>query len=147
MVTFKCAGCNWPAAFECVGIGVFIAPATWLYPKAISKTDMISFTCFACGVAALSAFLVQGRIVWWDKIELGQLLLVALIGRGITLMMESNRKEPMIKLDWLRSKELLWLGLTAAFLRMVMSEQNVGSAGLLTALAWAPRKWCRITGS
>ena len=120
--------------------------------KAISKTDMISFTCFACGVAALSAFLVQGRIVWWDKIELGQLLLVALIGLGITLMMESNRKEPMIKLDWLRSKELLWLGLTAAFLRMVMSEQNVGSAGLLTALGMGttqmvPYYWVLTAGA
>ena len=102
--------------------------------KAISKTDLVSLLCFALGVAALCAFFVQGRIVWWDKVELGQLLLVALIGLGITLLIELNRKEPMIKLDWLRSKELLWLGLTAAFLRMVMSEQNVGSAGFLTAL-------------
>ena len=52
--------------------------------KAISKTDLFSLLCFAFGVAALCAFFVQGRIIWWDKIVLGQLLFVPLVGLGIT---------------------------------------------------------------
>ena len=47
--------------------------------KVFEKLDILSFTFFAGGLAALCVFLVQGRIVWWTTPWLSYPLIIAFV--------------------------------------------------------------------
>ena len=105
--------------------------------KTFEKLDIPSFLLFMTGVAALCAFLIQGRIQWWDTSWLGGALAVAVIGIGGCFLIEINRKSPMLDLRWLSSRALVSLALVAATVRILVAEQGFGASGLFSALGYA----------
>lgn len=102
--------------------------------RAFEKLDFISFPLLAIGIGLLSAFLVQGRVEWWDTPWLGYALAAAIITIGAAFLIEHNRANPMLQTRWMRSREVVALAITAALVRVLLSEQNFGATGLMTAV-------------
>lgn len=105
--------------------------------KVFEKLDILSFTFFAGGLAALCVFLVQGRITWWTTPWLSYPLIIALIGISTALWIETHRKSPMLQVRWMRSRNIIAFMVTGAVMRILLSEQSVGTAGLLTNLGYS----------
>ncbi|WP_131669116.1 MFS transporter [Psychrobacter pygoscelis] len=104
--------------------------------KVFEKLDFLSFALLAIGLASLAVFLVQGRILWWDTPWLGFPLMIALVTITTGLWIETHRKNPMLQVRWMRSRTILAFMITGAMLRLLLSEQTVGTAGLLNALGY-----------
>lgn len=96
--------------------------------------DLPSFGLFALGVAMLCAFLVQGRVLGWGTPWLGAALAAAIVCIGISLLIETRRSRPMLMVRWMSSRQILAFAFTGAMLRILLSEQTVGTAGLLSML-------------
>ena len=104
--------------------------------KVFEKLDIISFGLLATGLAALAVFLVQGRILWWDTPWLSVPLMIAVVSLGTGFWIETHRKTPMLQVRWMRSRTILAFMLTGAMVRLLLSEQTVGAAGLLGVLGY-----------
>ena len=100
------------------------------------KLDIPSIALFMLGGGALCAFLVQGRIQWWDTPWLGYALVAAIIGLGGCFLIEANRKSPMLDLSWLSSRAILGLAAIGATVRILVAEQGFGASGLFAALGY-----------
>ncbi len=98
--------------------------------------DIPSITLFIIGVAALCAFLIQGRIQWWDTPWLGYALIAAILGLGGCFLIEANRKSPMLDLSWLSGRSILALALIGAAVRILVAEQGFGASGMFAALGY-----------
>ncbi|MDO5769012.1 MAG: MFS transporter [Psychrobacter sp.] len=104
--------------------------------KVFEKLDIVSFGLLATGLASLSVFLVQGRILWWDTPWLSLPLMIALITISAGLWLETHRKTPMLQVRWMRSRTIIAFMITGATMRLLLSEQTVGAAGLLSVLGY-----------
>ena len=104
--------------------------------KVFEKLDIVSFAFFARGLAALSVFLVQGRIQWWTTPWLSYPLIIAVVTITIALWIETHRKNPMLQVRWMRSRTIIAFMITGAVMRILLSEQSVGAAGLLANLGY-----------
>tara|TARA_R110001599_G_scaffold259028_3_gene459398 strand:+ start:855 stop:2480 length:1626 start_codon:yes stop_codon:yes gene_type:complete len=104
--------------------------------KTFEKLDLPSITLFLVGVAALLAFLIQGRIQWWDASWLGWALALAILCLGGCLLIETNRRSPMLNTSWLSSRAILSLAITGAGVRVLVAEQSFGASGLFSALGY-----------
>ncbi|WP_289050905.1 MFS transporter [uncultured Psychrobacter sp.] len=104
--------------------------------KVFEKLDFLSFAFFASGLAALAVFLVQGRIQWWTTPWLSYPLIIAVVTISIVLWIETHRKNPMLQVRWMRSRNIIAFTITGAVMRILLSEQNVGAAGLLANLGY-----------
>ena len=100
------------------------------------KLDIPSIALFMLGVGALCAFLVQGRIQWWDTPWLGYALVATIVGLGGGFLIEANRKSPMLDLSWLSSRAILGLAAIGATVRILVAEQGFGASGLFAALGY-----------
>ncbi|MBE0445955.1 MAG: MFS transporter [Psychrobacter sp.] len=104
--------------------------------KVFEKLDIISFAFFASGLASLSVFLVQGRIQWWTTPWLSYPLIIAAVTITIALWIETHRQNPMLQVRWMRSRTIIAFMITGAVMRILLSEQSVGAAGLLANLGY-----------
>lgn len=100
------------------------------------KLDIPSIGLFVIGVASLCAFLIQGRIQWWDTSWLGYALIFAILGLGGCFLIEANRKRPMLDLNWISSRSILALALIGATVRILVAEQGFGASGMFMALGY-----------
>jgi len=100
------------------------------------KLDIPSIALFVLGVASLCAFLIQGRIQWWDAPWLGYAAALAIIGLGGCLLIEANRKSPMLDLSWLSSRAILGIAAIGATVRILVAEQGFGASGMFVALGY-----------
>lgn len=104
--------------------------------KTFEKLDLPSISLFLLGVTALLAFLIQGRIQWWDTPWLGWALALAILCLGGTLLIETNRRRPMLDTSWLSSRAILSLAITGAAVRVLVAEQSFGATGLFSTLGY-----------
>ncbi|KAA0915680.1 MFS transporter [Psychrobacter sp. ANT_WB68] len=104
--------------------------------KVFEKLDFLSFAFFASGLAALAVFFVQGRIQWWTTPWLSYPLVIAMVTISIALWIETHRRNPMLQVRWMRSRNIIAFTITGAVMRILLSEQNVGAAGLLANLGY-----------
>lgn len=122
-----------------------------LRKQTFEKLDIPSIALFIIGVAALCAFLIQGRIQWWDTPWLGYALIVAILGLGGCFLIEANRKSPMLDLSWLSSRSILALALIGAAVRILVAEQGFGASGMFAALGYGNEQltdyFCILTGA
>ncbi len=104
--------------------------------QTFERLDIPSIALFMVGVGALCAFLIQGRIQWWDTPWLGYAFAVAVLGLGGCFLIEANRKSPMLDLSWLSSRAILSLAVIGATVRVLVSEQGFGASGMFVALGY-----------
>ncbi|MDF7676147.1 MFS transporter [Neisseriaceae bacterium ESL0693] len=124
------------------GLALMVCASVWLLPippgfidKTFEKLDLISFPLMATGIACISSAATQGRIVWWDKSWIGWLLVVGFTCCMLSVIIEYNRKNPMFDIKWmLHGNGMLQVAIFGSLIRMALSEQNMGAAGLLTAV-------------
>jgi MFS family permease len=102
--------------------------------KAFEGLDFLTFALFAPGMALLCAVLVQGRIVWWSTGWLGYATAAAILLIGAAMLIEHNRSNPLLNTRWMRTRNVLRLIAIVVAIRILLSEQSVGSLGLLTAV-------------
>ncbi|WP_201618141.1 MFS transporter [Psychrobacter urativorans] len=120
----------------CFGLINLLELPAGVTEKVFEKLDIVSFAFFASGLAALSVFLVQGRIQWWTTPWLSYPLIIAVITITIALWIETHRKNPMLQVRWMRSRNIIAFMITGATMRILLSEQSVGAAGLLANLGY-----------
>ncbi|NRR28972.1 MFS transporter [Oxalobacteraceae bacterium] len=102
--------------------------------KAFEKLDFLTFALFAPGVALLTAVLALGRTVWWLEAPwLGYSLAASIVLIAGALLIEHNRKAPLLNTRWLTTANMLRLALLVILIRIVQSEAS-GTVGFLQAL-------------
>ncbi|WP_315761791.1 MFS transporter [Sphingomonas sp. Y38-1Y] len=118
----------------CLGaVALLRLPPADRFP-AFEKLDFLTFALFAPGMALLCAVLVQGRIMWWTTPWLGYALAAAIVLIGAAMLIEHNRANPLLNTRWMRTRNVLRFIVIVFAIRILLSEQTVGSTGLLTAL-------------
>lgn len=98
------------------------------------RLDGLTILLLAPGLALLTAVLVQGRIVWWSTAWLGYATAGSVALIGVALFIEHNRANPLLDTRWISSLDVLRFAAVAAVMRILLSEQNYGSLGLLAAV-------------
>jgi MFS family permease len=107
--------------------------------KAFDPLDFLTFGLFAPGVALLAVVLGLGRLVWWaDRPFIGWALAGAIVLLAGALVVEHNRKHPMISLGWMAGPEIIRLILCILLVRVVLSEQTSGAVGFLQQMGVGP---------
>lgn len=107
--------------------------------KVFDRLDFVTFALFAPGMALLCAVLGLGRIVWWTEAAwIGWALIGAIVLLTAALLVEYNRKTPLINLKWLAGPDIVRLALAIVGMRIVLSEQTSGAVGLMTQLGLGP---------
>lgn len=103
--------------------------------KAFEKLDFVTFMLLAPGMALLCGVLSLGRIEWWFTTPwLGVCLALALVLIVAAIVIEHNRKNPLINTRWLSSGNMVRLGIVMIIIRIVLAEQNTGAVGFLQQL-------------
>ena len=109
--------------------------------KTFEKMDFLTFPFFAGGMALLVAVLGMGRTLWWFE---APWIAPALVGAAILLpiafFIEHNRRNPLLNTRWLASGDILRFALVSILVRVVLSEQTIGPAGLLTVVGMGPEQ-------
>ena len=107
--------------------------------KVFDPLDFVTFALFAPGIALLCAVLGLGRIVWWTEAAwIGWALIGSIVLLTTALLVEFNRKTPLINLSWLSGPVIVRLALVIIGVRIVLSEQTTGAVGLMTQLGVGP---------
>lgn len=103
--------------------------------KVFEKMDFVTFILLAPGMALLCGVLSLGRIEWWLSTPwLGMSLAISLVLIVSAIVVEHNRKNPLINTRWLGSGAMIRLGFVMIMMRIVLAEQNTGAIGFLQTL-------------
>ncbi|MGN6208254.1 MFS transporter [Asticcacaulis sp.] len=95
--------------------------------------DALTFALFLPAMLLLSVSLVMGRSLWWtDTPWLGWALAVSVVLFFLVGFIEYKRKNPLLHLRWIGSKDILRFCIVAMLVRLALSEQTYGTLGLLT---------------
>ena len=107
--------------------------------RAFEKMDFLTFALFAPGIALLTAVLGLGRIVWWTEAAwIGWALIGAVVLLTAAVVIEFNRKTPLINLKWMAGPAIIRLAIIIIGIRVVLSEQTYGAVGLMTQMGLGP---------
>ncbi|MDR1076690.1 MAG: MFS transporter [Xanthomonadaceae bacterium] len=103
--------------------------------RVFEKLDFLTFILFATGASCLAAVLSLGRYLWWfESAWLGVALAASILFLVAAAAIEHYRANPLINTRWLASGTMLRLALSIMLIRIVLSEQSVGSVGFMQAL-------------
>jgi MFS family permease len=103
--------------------------------KVFERADFVTIAMLMPGMWLLVAVLVQGRIGWWsDTPWIGVALALSIALIALAVIHEYGRANPLIDVQWLGRREIVRLMLVAAYVRLLLSEQSVGSIGLLAVV-------------
>jgi hypothetical protein len=81
-----------------------------------------------CGTLGL------GRLVWWlDAPWLGWMLCAAILLLLTAFHVELRRANPLIRFEWIGTREILRFAAVALVMRLALAEQTYGAVGLLTS--------------
>lgn len=108
---------------------------------AFEPADILSFLLLASGLALFVAVLSLGRLEWWFErpwLGIAAASGVALVTIG--WIHEHRRANPLIDTWWFTSASYVRFAVSILFVRMLLSEQPVGTTGLLQALNMAPEQ-------
>jgi MFS family permease len=124
-------------ALACLSLAaIMVVPLTPLpVLKRISIGDVMAFALYASAAALFAVVITQGRVRWWTDTDwLGILLALAIVLFGAYIVFDLMRKEPLVDLRWLAQPFMLQFMAEILLFRLVLSEQNVGIVGLMTAV-------------
>ena len=100
--------------------------------------DALTFALLGVGLGLLVAVLGLGRIVWWFEAPwLGWCLIGAVVLLAAGALVEHRRAHPLIDTRWVATGAFLRFALNVALVRVILSEQSIGAAGLMQALGLA----------
>ena len=125
-----------------IAIALMAFAAVYLLPltpqpraKVIHWLDIVSYLFIAVGFGLTAAVLVLGRLYWWTEAPwLGVMLAVAIVAVTCAVIIELNRKAPLLDIRWLTSREVLHFTAALLVFRIVLSEQTSGAFGFFQIL-------------
>lgn len=92
--------------------------------KVIEKMDFLSYGLIATGLGINAAIMPVGRFYWWLEARwMGWWFAIAILLLTIAVVIELNRKNPLIDLRWLFSRQMLHIALVLMVFRVLLSEQ------------------------
>ena len=124
-----------------LGLALAALAAMWAAPlppsqqhKAFEKLDLVTVALFLPAMWLICGVLASARLLWWtDTPWLGWALMAAVPLVVGVLLIELNRKNPLIDLHWITSRDMARFAIVAFLMRLILSEQSVGAIGLITA--------------
>jgi MFS family permease len=102
--------------------------------KAFEPLDFVSIALLVPAFMLIAIVLGEGRVLWWtDTPWLGWALLAAVPLLAAAIMIERNRSQPLLHLEWIGSAGILRFVAVAFLVRIALAEQTYGSVGFLTS--------------
>lgn len=100
--------------------------------RVFEKLDFFTFALFASGMALLVAVLSLGRIVWWFEAPwIGVCLALSVALISAALIIEHNRKNPLIDTRWLSGGRIARVFTMIVLVRVIATEQTTGAVGFM----------------
>jgi hypothetical protein len=102
--------------------------------QAFQKTDFVTIGLIVPAMLLVCCVLGVGRVYWWaDAPWLGWMLVTAIPLFAAAFLIESHRTNPLLRLEWVVTGDILRFAAVAILVRLALAEQTYGSVGLLTA--------------
>lgn len=96
--------------------------------------DIVTVSLLVPGMLLICGVLNRGRLAWWsDTPWLGIALAVAVPLLTVAMVIEASRQHPLIRTDWIGTREFLGFVAIALLMRLALAEQTYGAVGLLTS--------------
>jgi MFS family permease len=103
--------------------------------KVLGFMDVVSYLFLAVGFGSLVVVLSVGRYYWWFEAPwLGWLVALSIASLACLVVIELNRKYPLLDIKWLFSPEILHFAGVLILFRMLLAEQSSGISGLFQQL-------------
>lgn len=103
--------------------------------RVIEPLDFVSFALISAGFGGMIVSFVMGPIHQWTAEPwIGWLLALSVAALAATVMIELNRKTPILDIRWLTSPAILHLTATLFLFRLILSEQSAGAPRMFQAL-------------
>ena len=103
--------------------------------KAIAVLDLVSWALIAIGFGGLTVAFTMGAIHWWtDTPWLGWVLAGSIAALTLAIVIELNRKAPLLDIRWLATPAMLHLTVTLLLFRLILSEQSSGAPRMFQVL-------------
>lgn len=100
--------------------------------KVISILDVVSYIFLALALGCFAVALTVGRLYWWtEAVWLAWIFIGGIAAAAVHAMIELNRKNHLIDIRWLTSREILHLTGALMVSRLVLSEQTSGAVNFL----------------
>ena len=101
---------------------------------AFEKADIVTLALLVPAYLLVCVVLGLGRLYWWtDAPWLGVALACAIPLFTGAVLLERSRANPLIRIDWLSSLDILRFAGVAVFVRLALAEQTFGAVGFLTS--------------
>ncbi|SOC48088.1 hypothetical protein SAMN05892877_1384 [Rhizobium subbaraonis] len=112
---------------------VYVLPlASPARAKVISSLDVVSYIFLALALGCFAVALTVGRLYWWtEAVWLAWIFIGGIAAAAVHAMIELNRKNHLIDIRWLTSREILHLTGALMVSRLVLSEQTSGAVNFL----------------
>lgn len=102
--------------------------------RAFQPLDFVSFALLLPAALLLCGVINRGRLAWWtDTPWLGVALAAAIPLLTTAIAIEAVREKPLLRLDWIGTREFFNFAVIALLMRLALAEQTYGAVGLLTA--------------
>ncbi|MDB5734614.1 MAG: transporter [Alphaproteobacteria bacterium] len=102
--------------------------------KVFEPLDFVTIALAIPAMLLLCGVLGLGRILWWaDTPWLGWMLAAAIPFFAAAILIEVNRRRPLLQIGWMGSGDILRFAAVALLVRLALAEQTYGSVGLLTS--------------
>ncbi len=103
--------------------------------KVISSMDYLSYGLLAVSMGCLAVFFTMGRLYWWLEADwLAWLLIVAIVTGALLVMIELNRRNHLIDVRWITSREIIHFAGVLLVFRMLLTEQSTGAINFFRQL-------------
>lgn len=103
--------------------------------KVISSMDYLSYGLLATSMGSLAVFFTMGRLYWWWEADwLAWVLIVGIVSGTLCIMLELNRKNNLIDVRWIGSREILHFAAVLFVFRMLLTEQSTGAINFFRQL-------------
>lgn len=102
--------------------------------KAFEPLDFMTIGVLIPAMLLISAVLIEGRVYWWtDAPWIGWALAAAVPLLAAAILIEGQRRKPLLHLEWIGSAGILRFAAVAMLVRIATAEQTYGSVGLLSS--------------
>jgi MFS family permease len=103
--------------------------------KVISALDVFTYFLFAIAMGCLAIFFTMGRIYWWREANwLAWVLITAIVSGTLVAMIELNRRQHLIDIRWITSREIIHFTGVLLVFRVLLTEQSSGAINFLRQL-------------
>lgn len=103
--------------------------------KVISSMDYLSYGLLATSMGSLAVFFTMGRLYWWLEADwLAWVLITGIVSGTLCIMLELNRKNNLIDVRWIGSREILHFAGVLLVFRMLLTEQSTGAINFFRQL-------------